>query len=292
MSKKITTDEFIVKSKTIHGNKYDYSLVNYKKSKEKVIIKCHIHGYFNQTPSNHTHVKHPQGCPYCCSTRKSDKSKFIEKARKIHGNKYDYSLFVYERNNVKSTIICSVHGEFDTTPSSHLVSKHGCIDCYHDSRRKIKQKFISESNIIHNNKYNYDYVNYFNNQRKVIIVCPIHGNFKQTPNTHTNGKGCPKCHDDVPLIDKSLYLLYDKKTQLYKIGHSKNIKKRVKSIEELIQYKIKIVNIYKQCAIKERFIHKIFKHKRKNHPIKHGGYTKWFLLNGDDVKNIDELIKF
>lgn len=265
-------------------------MVDYKRANEKVTIICKKHGKFNQTPSNHTHINKPQGCPYCRKNYKSNKKDFIEKAKLIHGNKYDYKLFVYSRSNIKSTVICPIHGKFEVTPTNHLISKHSCIECYRDSRRKTEEEFITESNVIHNNKYNYNHVKYFNNQRKVIIVCPIHGKFKQTPNTHTNGKGCPKCHDNIPLIDKSLYILYDESIQLYKIGYSKNVKKRIKSIEELISYKIKIINIYKKCAIKETIIHDIFKNKRKNHPIKHGGYTEWFSLNNTDILEIDKLL--
>ena len=81
---KFTTKYFIERAREIHGNKYDYSLTEYKKSNEKVCIVCLKHGKFNQTP--HNHLK-GQGCPLCTNNIKSNTKKFIEKAKKIHGDK-------------------------------------------------------------------------------------------------------------------------------------------------------------------------------------------------------------
>ena len=100
MPKKLTTEEFIEKARGVHGDKYDYSKVNYINSKTKIYIICPIHGEFEQTPSNHLHKNKPQGCPKCKKNKlrliKSLTSEeFIAKAIEIHGNKYDYSKVKY-----------------------------------------------------------------------------------------------------------------------------------------------------------------------------------------------------
>lgn len=86
---RLNTEEFIKRSKLIHGEKYDYSKVDYKNATTKVIIICSIHGEFKQSPSNHTFGKH--GCPVCSGKTKYTLKEFKKRANKIHNNKYDYS---------------------------------------------------------------------------------------------------------------------------------------------------------------------------------------------------------
>ena len=122
---------------------------------------------------------------------------FIERARKIHGDRYDYSKVVYVNNHTKIEIICSEHGSFFQKPNGHL-SKNGCLLCANKNkgsyRRNTLQNFVETANLIHNNKYIYDKVYYTNNHTKVEIICPIHGSFFQKPNHHISSKrGCYKC---------------------------------------------------------------------------------------------------
>ena len=84
MSKRKTTEEFIKEAIGVHGEKYDYSKVEYKNNKIKVCIICPEHGEFWQTPT--LHINQKCGCPKCW---KKDTNDFIEKAKAIHGNKYD-----------------------------------------------------------------------------------------------------------------------------------------------------------------------------------------------------------
>lgn len=125
--RKITTDEFIAKAKLIHGDKYDYSKVEYIGALKKVCIICPDHGEFLQTPNNHTQG---QGCPKCKGDKirerfSSSKEEFIKKARKVHKDKYDYSKVNYDGSLTKVCIICPKHGEFWQRPNAHL-SGHGC----------------------------------------------------------------------------------------------------------------------------------------------------------------------
>ena len=117
---------------------------------------------------------------------------FIEKAKKIHNNKYDYSKVEYVNVKTKVCIICPEHGEFWQTPDSHINGKSGCPKCGGTERLTI-ENFAKKACEVHSNKYDYSKVEYVNNQTKVCIVCPEHGEFWQTPMKHLVGRGCPKC---------------------------------------------------------------------------------------------------
>lgn len=189
------TNDFIEQAKMIHGNKYDYSKVNYINEKTKVCIICPKHGEFWQKPEVHLMGC---GCQKCCKTGvKHTHETFIEKAKTTHGNKYDYSKVVYKNARTKVCIICNEkdefgikHGEFWQTPTSHLCGS-GCPKCKH--KFLTKDYFISKSNLVHNNKYDYSQVNFVNASTKIKIICPEHGEFRQTPSKHLSGQGCPFC---------------------------------------------------------------------------------------------------
>lgn len=192
--KKKTTEEFIEQAKAIHGDKYDYSKTEYQGCKKKVCIICKEHGEFQQTPDNHINSK--QGCPKCANNVILTTQEFIEKARKIHGDKYDYSKVNYVNNHTNITIICSIHGEFDQLPLNHLKGE-GCYECGRvrtgDSKRVSVEESIRKAKIIHGDFYDYSKVTYNKVADKVTIICPIHGKFEQTMNNHLRGQGCPKC---------------------------------------------------------------------------------------------------
>lgn len=198
MFKVLTTEKFIEKARTIHGDKYDYSKVDYKGTKIHIKIICPIHGEFEQIPNNHLSGN---GCKKCFSNRQyinhiSDKEEFINKALLKHINKYTYQNVIYKNNNEKVIITCPVHGNFQQTPKGHL-SGYGCIKCLYDNKvvkpPLLLEDFIDRANKVHNNKYNYTKTNYVNAKTKLIITCKKHGDFKQKPFNHLNGKGCPVC---------------------------------------------------------------------------------------------------
>ncbi len=182
-----TNDEFIEKSKEIHGDKYDYSETKFTKVTEPVTIICRLHGDFTQKQA----IYHLQGigCPKC--GKKSTTEEFIENAKKIHGDKYDYSKVKYDLAKKPVIIVCPIHGEFKQTPIMHLRGA-GCKKCSGNSRSSTDE-FIDAAKKVHGNKYDYSQVNYINNKTKVKIICPIHGEFEQKPNTHLNGSGCYSC---------------------------------------------------------------------------------------------------
>lgn len=190
-----TTDDFIRQAKKVHGDKYDYSLVEYKGCDKEIEIICPIHGIFKQTPTQHLRTK---GCQKCSGSYIPSTEEFIENANKIHNYKYDYSLTEYKGSHEYIKIICPIHGVFEQYATDHIKGC-GCKKCKFERLSKIftksKEQFISDSKKIHGEKYNYSIVDYINAKTEVDIICPIHGVFKQTPNKHLIGHGCPRCND-------------------------------------------------------------------------------------------------
>lgn len=196
--KKLTTEQFIEKAKSIHNNKYNYSKSIYTGRHNKLIITCPIHGDFSQEAGSHLLGN---GCPKCGrenTTKHQRKSldQFIKDCRKTHGDKYDYSKVDYKGAKTKVCIICPIHGEFWQTPDDHINGKHECPKCVHKNDKYTLQEFINNSKQVHGNKYDYSKVNYINNFTKVEIICPEHGSFWQIPTNHILKKcGCPYCKE-------------------------------------------------------------------------------------------------
>jgi len=183
-------EDFIRRSKIIHNNFYDYSLVDYKTQKIKVKIICPTHGIFEQMPDSHLTGS---GCYKCSLLKKTSTSEFfIEKSVVIHNNFYDYSLVNYINQKTKVKIICPIHGEFLQRPDGHL-NGSGCISCSNILKTKSNEHFIKESNNIHNNRYDYSLTKYKNVETNIEIICREHGIFEQRPDHHLNGYGCSKC---------------------------------------------------------------------------------------------------
>jgi very-short-patch-repair endonuclease len=201
--KQKTTKQFIIDAIKRHGKKYNYSKIDYKNSYTKVKIKCPIHGWFKQRPINHLQSN---GCNKCGNAiQTKPHGVYIEKAKSIHGNRYDYSNTVYKNVLTKIKVRCKIHGEFTISPRHHIDKKNpgGCMEC---SRIKKEREFIKLSNKIHNNKYTYDKVFYKKYRDSVIITCPVHGDFEQTPNNHLAEAGCPICSESKGERRVSKYL--------------------------------------------------------------------------------------
>jgi len=208
----LTTDKFVKKAKTIHGNKYDYSKVKYVNNHTKVCIICPIHGEFWQTPMKHLIGR---GCPKCGSINRalhktSSTRKFIEKVKAIYGDKYDYSKVEYKSSSQKVCIICPKHGEFWQTPNNHLRG-HGCAKCQYETLHTLfannTENFVKKAKEIHGNKYDYSKTMYKNSGTKVCIICPIHGEFWQRPANHLLGIGCPLCQSSK--LEKEISVLLE-----------------------------------------------------------------------------------
>ena len=197
---------FVEKSIKLHGNKYDYSLVNYINNKIKVKIICPTHGEFEQRPNDHLNGN---GCQLCSGKSKLNNLSFINNAKIIHGDKYDYSLVNYINNKTKVTIICSIHGEFEQRPNNHINLKQGCTKCSKSLNnelfsQKIKNKFGDLYTLVS------DYISY---KDKVKINCVNHGEFEQTPENLFKGYVCNYCKNKLntnTFIIKSIEIHGDK----------------------------------------------------------------------------------
>jgi hypothetical protein len=213
-------DEFLMKSIEVHGDKYNYSLVNeYKNSNTKVSVICQKHGEFKISPDKHLYG---QGCAEC---KKLGLEAFIEKSKLVHGDKYDYSLVKYVNNKEKITIICEEHGIFERRVSDHL-SGVGCAECSYDKFRTSTEDFIKKAKIKHNNKYDYPQdISFKSNKEKVEIICKIHGSFFQKVNAHLIGHGCPICKESKGEIEITNFLKRRKINYLpqHKFENCKNI---------------------------------------------------------------------
>ena len=207
-----STDDFILKAKRVHGDKYTYGSTLYSGVNSKVLILCPRHGLFEQTACVHLNGC---GCKKCgiesstsTNTPKIDfPSKLttedvISKIRDIHGDRYDLSHVDYENSKTKIKLICCIHGEFFILPKNVYLQKQGCHAC---GRLSSSHKMtIAQVDVIkrfqeaHGGLYDYSQVVYTGVTNKVKIICSVHGPFWQQPNIHMDGHGCAACGNNVP----------------------------------------------------------------------------------------------
>lgn len=197
-----TTEQFIEEAIDVHQDLYKYDKVNYTNAHTKVEIYCNkCEKYFFQVAR--THLK-GSGCQTCGNikkglSRRSSQEEFIRKAKEIHGDKYDYSKFIYEKSIIKSTIICNTcKNIFEQDAHSHIDKKAGCPKCGAlaptNVTRFSQDEFIKKAKEIHDTKYNYDRLIYINSTGYVEIGCNKCGKwFFQVANSHLQGCGCRYC---------------------------------------------------------------------------------------------------
>ena len=214
-SRVINSPSFIRKAKQVHGKKYRYNKVVYISSKEKVQIFCKkCKQYFLQTPN--THLSN-HGCPYCVGVAKLTTIEFIKKSLVKHSKIYGYDKVVYINTSTKVKIWCNECKKyFYQLPKTHLKG-HKCPACSYRLRAYNNTLsfyiFEQKASKVHNNKYLYNQ-DYVYNKEKIRITCPIHGDFKQTPNSHLNGHGCPSCSIRVSKSQLEILNLVSKITRL------------------------------------------------------------------------------
>lgn len=192
MMKQKTQEEIILGFQEKHNGRYDYSKVAYNGCFVKVCIICPEHGDFWQTPHDHLSGS---GCPICAKILRANKRRltleqFIEKARAVHEDKYDYSKVNYVNNSTKVCIICPEHGKFWQVPSAHLKGE-GCPKCANFN--KTTEELIRQCKEKHGDKYDYSEFEYKGWNVPAKIICPEHGAFYQTPYKHKTANGCPIC---------------------------------------------------------------------------------------------------
>ena len=183
---KKTTEQFIEEAKKVWGDKYDYSLFEYNGALKKV--KIIYEGIIFEQEA----VSHLQGIKV---EKTLTLDNFIRKAKIVHGDKYDYSQ-IKSMENGSIPVTIGYNGIYYTQrPYDHLSGKRPENRVL--SVRKTIKKFIDDANLVHDYKYSYDKAIYVTNRVKLIITCPIHGDFEQIPNSHLGGSGCPTCKDSI-----------------------------------------------------------------------------------------------
>ena len=330
--KKFNTENFIKYSKEIFGDDtYGYSKTQCNKSTDKVIITCKIHGDFIKSADVHIHQK--QGCPKC-NHKFLDTEKFIQKAKKIHGDKYDYSKVEYVDSQTKVCIICPEHGEFWQTPNSHLrgsgcplcarydsvkdflnksnlerrnielagdfinsstktkfrclicnneweafpykiTDGRGCPFCGHRGHGEnggyTREEWIKKAREIHGDKYDYSKVEYINCETPVCIICPKHGEFWQKPIRHLTSTGCVKCHETK--LEKIVRVYCEKHNINYIYQANKNTFNWIEY--QTLDFYLPDYNIAIECQGVQHF-----------KPVNHFGGIKGFeyTINQDKIK--------
>lgn len=207
---KTSQDEFINKATEVHKGFYKYAKVNYVMTDSKVIITCPDHGDFLQRP--HSHLK-GSGCKECRKVIISKaltitSEEFLERAKVTHGDRYEYTLDKYKNFESRIKINCREHGYFYQTARMH-VKGQGCPECGATAGGKLLRSntddFMIQASKIHDGRYDYSLTTYSLSSKKVTILCQKHGAFKQMPNDHLDGHGCPSCGVTVSSTETKLF---------------------------------------------------------------------------------------
>ncbi len=242
--KKMIQEDFINKANEIWNNKFDYSEVTYTKGLIEVKVICPEHGPFMVKPQ--WHLQKSQ-CPECSKlvrkvamtkfnqeTKRLTTEEFIEKARDIHGDKYDYSKVVYVNATTKVIITCPEHGDFEQYQSHHF-SGSGCRKCankiinINNGRSYTQEKFIEVAEKKEIPNVSFEKTVYKSKKEKIIVTCSIHGDYETNAEMILKGCGCPKCNTSKNelLIAKHLTtnnILFERQKKIEGLKHIRSLK--------------------------------------------------------------------
>ena len=201
LSKAYTTEEWVRIAKHKYPE-FTYEKTKYVNKETKVIVTCEKHGEFEIIPKEL--ISGRLYCPECTKERLHNEfvNRVIERATKVHKDcGYIYHPELIISSTEKIGIECPKHGIFWQSIQNHITNKSKCPLCaIETTKNNIKKKkeefnniFIERAKTIHDDKYTYEKTIYKGNEIKVIITCPEHGDFLQTPHSHLGGGGCPTC---------------------------------------------------------------------------------------------------
>ena len=190
---KATPSEFLAKASKVWEQRWDYSEVEYTNNTTEVKIICQEHGPFYQTPKKH--LVGNVGCSKC-NGQKMSTSEFIEKAKMVWGDRWDYSLTKYVRSQEAVQIECPHHGPFHQRPNNHLNGSVGCRSCNvgKAGTALTTDEFIGRSREVWGNRWDYSSTKYQGTKNSLTLICADHGDFTQPPDSHFLGRvGCREC---------------------------------------------------------------------------------------------------
>jgi hypothetical protein len=225
---KWTQELFIREAERIHEGKFDYSKTEFKTINDKVEVRCSSNAHEGEVATFHPiagdHIRKGTGCPRCKSIALAKRIKevrgltlesFLNRAKDVHGDRYDYSEVVVTRANDPVKVTCREHGPFYPTPQNHLNSGTGCPECGKESSREKRvlsiTDFVARSEVIHGKKYDYSNVTYSKLHDFITICCPIHGDFHQVAYDHLAGHGCSKCAETITGPHREIVELLERK---------------------------------------------------------------------------------
>lgn len=188
MPQKMNTASYIEKAKLVHGDTFDYSLVEYSNATGMIKLVCKVHGVFSVKASSHLQGV---GCSKCSGKFRYNAETFAEAGRAVHGDEFDYSQVKYKNNKTPVSLTCSKGHTTMIAPANHLNGTR-CSKCT-GTAKLTTEEFIARSVEIHGSKYDYSKAVYKTSQQMIKIICPVHGEFEQLAYCHMTGQGCPKC---------------------------------------------------------------------------------------------------
>lgn len=209
-------DEFERRSRLVHGDKYDYSMVDYRNAHEKVKIICLYHGVYEMKPNAHTSGK--QGCPTCGLKRMSILNTvpfdvFLRKSKNNHGDFYTYDESTYSGSDGDMLITCPIHGDFIQSALVHSRG-HGCIKCGRNlngfGRRNFKN--ICDKN---NNGTGSLYLIKCWDDNETFYKVGITSHKNQKVRFH--GKSMPYNYEFISIISDDANTIYDLETQIHRL---------------------------------------------------------------------------
>lgn len=197
MVKLLNTEKFIEKARSLHGEKYDYSKVNYTNNRSDIEITCNDCGLEITTkPINH----YRWAKCFCEVANRAlvTEDTWESMAREVHGDRYDYSKVVFTQAKDEVEIVCKEHGSFWQPITKHIRVSNHCPKCARalvaSKMSKSIEQFRAEATEFHKGLYIYDDAEYITVSTKLKIFCTTcQSHFMQTPNSHLRGKGCPRC---------------------------------------------------------------------------------------------------
>lgn len=193
---------------------------------------------------------------------------FLIAARSVHGHRYNYCQTEYKAARKNVVITCRIHGGYSQTPNAHLRGQN-CPQCGDITKKRKKtttrEWFLAQAAGTHGDRYDYSKIRYRTVRKGITIICKVHGEFKQQPQHHLTGSGCPACgrYGFRPDGDAVLYVLTSDCSKLIKIGITGHPEQRMAQLKRATPFAFKTTltfNVPGHAArIAETYTHAQFK---------------------------------